>query len=78
MTTATATQLIALAGAYFGVPTDGFDADADFFEALAIDSLKALELLSELEIEFDVEIPDYELQGVTTFGGLPALIDERL
>ena len=29
------------------------------------------------EIEFDVEIPDYELQGITTFGGLADKIVER-
>jgi acyl carrier protein len=70
-------RLIALAGAYFKVPIDGFDGGSDFFEALGIDSLKALELLSELEIEFDVEIPDYELQGVKTFGQLAEKISER-
>lgn len=69
--------LIALAGTTFGVDTTGLDADADFFESLGIDSLKALELLTELELEFDVEIPDYELQGITTFGGLARIIEER-
>lgn len=69
--------LIQLACAHFDVANEGMGADTDFFEALGIDSLKALELLSELEMEFDVEIPDYELQGITTFGGLAALIDER-
>jgi acyl carrier protein len=70
-------RLIALAGAYFNVAVDGFDRDSDFFEVLGIDSLKALELLSEIEIEFDVEIPDYELQGVKTFGQLASKIAER-
>lgn len=70
-------QLITLAGATFGVDVDGLGPDSDFFESLGIDSLKALELLTELELEFDVEIPDYELQGITTFGGLAAVIEER-
>lgn len=74
----TTSKLISLAGRHFGVPTDGMTGDSDFFEALGIDSLKALELLTELELEFDIEIPDYELQGITTFAGLAALIDERL
>ena len=73
----TTSRLIALAGTFFKVSTDGMGPDTDFFDALGIDSLKALELLSELEIEFDVEIPDYELQGITTFGGLADKIAER-
>lgn len=73
----TLSTLITLAGKMFGVATDGFGADTDFYEALGIDSMKALELLSELEFEFGVEIPDYELQGVTTFGALAAIVDER-
>ncbi|MDB4985873.1 MAG: hypothetical protein JWN04_1051 [Myxococcaceae bacterium] len=70
-------RLIALSGKKFKVDAAGFDADADFFDALGIDSVQALELLSEIEIEFDVEIPDYELQGVKTFGGLAQVIDDR-
>ena len=49
----------------------------DFFDKLAIDSVQALQLLSDLEMKFDVEIPDYELQGVVTFQGLANLIDVR-
>jgi acyl carrier protein len=40
-------------------------------------SMKALELLSEVELEFDVEIPDYELQDVKTFAQLAEKIEER-
>ncbi len=74
----TLNKLIELATKQFSVVNDGFGADTDFFQALGIDSLKALEMLSELEMEFDIEIPDYELQGVTTFGALATLIDERI
>jgi len=48
------------------------------FEVLGIDSLQAMDLLTDLEEAFDVEIPDYELQGVNTLGGLAALIAERV
>jgi hypothetical protein len=40
------------------------------FERLGIDSFQAVELISDLEDEFDVELPDYELQGVKTFSAL--------
>ena len=50
----------------------------DFFEVLGIDSYQAMELLTEIEDEFDVEVPDYELQGVRTFGALASVIERRL
>ena len=31
----------------------------------------------QLEIEFDVEVPDYELQDVKTFAALAEVIDTR-
>jgi acyl carrier protein len=37
-----------------------------------------LELLSELELTFDIEIPDYELRDVRTFAELAEQIDKRL
>ena len=37
-----------------------------------------MDLLTELEESFDVEIPDYALQGVTTFGALAEVIGRRL
>jgi acyl carrier protein len=48
------------------------------FESLGIDSVQVLELLSELELEFDIEIPDYELRNVKTFAELGRVIDRRL
>ncbi|MDB4974424.1 MAG: hypothetical protein JWN48_2765 [Myxococcaceae bacterium] len=70
-------RLIALSGKKFKVDSSKFEAEADFFDSLGIDSVQALELLSEIELEFDVEIPDYELQGVKTFGALARVIDDR-
>lgn len=73
----TVTRLIQLAARRFKKDPAPMKPDDDFFEKLAIDSLQALELLSELEQEFDVEIPDYELQGVKTFLALAERIDKR-
>ena len=70
-------RLLALSGKKFKVDAAKLEPSADFFDALGIDSVQALELLSEIELEFDVEIPDYELQGVKTFGGLAQVIDDR-
>ncbi len=73
----TVQRLIALAGKKFKVDVSGLSPDNDFFGALGIDSVQALELLSELEIEFDVEVPDYELAEVKTFSALAEVIDTR-
>lgn len=73
----TTEQLIQLASERFNLDAAAVGPDDDFFETLGIDSLQALDFLSELEIEFDVEIPDYELQGVNTLRALAAEIDKR-
>ena len=70
-------RLIRLAAKKYGADAGSLKADDDVFESLGIDSFAAAELMSELELEFDVEIPDYELQGVKTFGALAAVIDKR-
>ncbi len=69
--------LINMAAKRFNVERVGLEAEDDFFEKLGIDSVQALDLLSDLEMEFDVEIPDYALQGVRTFAQLAAEIDKR-
>ncbi|MCA9520341.1 MAG: acyl carrier protein [Myxococcales bacterium] len=73
----TTTRLLELAAEHFSVALGELAADDDFYDRLGIDSLQALEFLSELEMEFDVEIPDYELQGVRTFRALAEQIDKR-
>jgi len=74
----TLSRLQQLAGQRFGEKASALAPEADFFEALGIDSLQALDLLTDLEDAFDVEVPDYELQGVHTFQGLAAVIEMRL
>ncbi len=70
-------RMIQLAAKKYGVDAGTLKPEDDIFEKLGIDSFQAAELMSELEIEFDVEIPDYELQGVDTFGALAGVIDKR-
>lgn len=70
-------RLIQLSSRRYGVEATTLKAEDDVFEKLGIDSFQAVELMSELEMEFDIEIPDYELQGVRTFGQIAAAIDKR-
>lgn len=70
-------KLQSLAVKRFGDAAGALKPTDDLFETLGIDSLQALDLLTDLEDAFGVEIPDYELQGVNTLGGLAELIEER-
>ena len=76
--TNTEKKLIELAASRFGRSPEKLSPDDDLFESLGIDSYKAMDLVTELEDSFDVELPDYEVQGVNTFAGLAAAIDRRL
>ena len=71
-------EILTLAAAHFKVPRERLSPDDDFFRTLGIDSLQALELLTRLEHHFNVELPDYELQGVTDFRTLAGRIQARL
>ena len=73
----TITILIRLAARRFGADEAVLKPDDDLFERLGIDSFQAVELISDLEEEFDVELPDYELQGIKTFSALAQKIDKR-
>ena len=71
-------EILALAATHFKVPREKLAPDDDFFQKLGIDSLQALELLTRLENHFLVELPDYELQGVSDFRTLAERIQSRL
>ena len=67
-----------LASKHFQVPANSLAPDDDFFKKLGINSLQALELLSRLENHFNIELPDYEVQGVSDFRTLASRIQSRL
>ena len=71
-------QILNLAATHFKVPREKLAPDDDFFKTLGIDSLQALDLLTRLEHHFRIELPDYELQGVSDFRTLADRIQVRL
>jgi acyl carrier protein len=71
-------EILKLASVHFKVPREKLNPDDDFFKALGIDSLQTLELLTRLEHHFHIELPDYELQGVTDFRTLAGKIQARM
>lgn len=74
----TLNEVLNLAAAHFNVPREQLAPDDDFFKKLGINSLQALDLLTRLEQRFHIELPDYELQGVSDFRTLAERIQSRL
>ena len=74
----TTQEVLDLASRHFNVPANTLAPEDDFFRKLGIDSLQALELLSRLENHFGIELPDYEVQGVSDFRTLASRIQSRL
>lgn len=71
-------RVLELARRRFDLPHGALRSDDDLFAALGVDSVQALDLLSALEQELGVELPDYELAEVRTFAQLAEKIAERL
>jgi acyl carrier protein len=71
-------EILNLAAVQFKVPRENLSPDDDFFKKLGIDSLQALSLLTKLEQHFNIELPDYEMQGVSDFRTLAERIQSRL
>jgi acyl carrier protein len=71
-------EVLGLAAAHFKVPRAELSPNDDFFKKLGINSLQALDLLTRLEQHFHIELPDYELQGVSDFRTLAERIQSRL
>ena len=74
----TTDEILTLAAAHFKVPRADLQPNDDFFKKLGIDSLQALELLTRLENHFGIELPDYEVAGVSDFRTLASRIQARL
>jgi acyl carrier protein len=71
-------EVLQLAAQHFKVPREQLNPGDDFFKKLGINSLQALDLLTRLEQHFHIELPDYELQGVSDFRTLAERIQSRL
>ena len=74
----TTEEILSLAATHFQVPREQLSPDDDFFKKLGMNSLQALDLLTHLENYFGIELPDYEIQGVSDFRTLATRIQARL
>jgi acyl carrier protein len=71
-------EILDLAAKKFSVPRAELAPEDDFFKKLGIDSMQALDLLTGIERHFAIELPDYELQGVSDFRTLAERIQARV
>jgi acyl carrier protein len=74
----TTNEILGLAARQFNVPRESLAPTDDFYKKLGLDSLQALEMLTRLEQHFGIELPDYEMQGVSDFRTLAGRIQARL
>lgn len=74
----TTDEVLRLAAEHFKVPREDLAPDDDFFKKLGLNSLQTLDLLTRIEQHFHIELPDYELQGVSDFRTLAERIQSRL
>ena len=62
----------------FDVEEDSITADTDLQEDLGADSLDVVDLLMSIEDEFEVEIPDEEIENLKTIGDVVEYIQSNM
>lgn len=59
----------------FDVEEDKITAETDLQEDLGADSLDVVDLLMSIEDEFEIEVPDEEVENLKTVGALVSYIE---
>ena len=62
----------------FDVEEDSITAETSISEDLGADSLDVVDLLMSLEDEFEIEVPDEEIENIKTVGELVKYIEANL
>lgn len=62
----------------FDVDEDSLQNDTDLQDDLGADSLDVVDLLMSIEDEFDIEIPDEEIENIRTVGELVNYIETNM
>ena len=68
-------KIKAILAEQFDVEEDKITADTDLQEDLGADSLDVVDLLMSIEDEFEVEVPDEEIENIKTVGSLVSYIE---
>ncbi len=59
------------------IDEDKVNADASITDDLGADSLDVVDLIMSLEEEFNIEIPDEEVENIKTVGDIVKYIEDR-
>ena len=62
----------------FDVEEDAIKPDTDLQDDLGADSLDVVDLLMSIEDEFEIEIPDEEIENIRTVGDLVNYIEANI
>nr|WP_316623724.1 acyl carrier protein [uncultured Ruminococcus sp.] len=62
----------------FDVEEDSLQNDTDLQDDLGADSLDVVDLLMSIEDEFEIEIPDEEIENIRTVGDLVNYIEANI
>lgn len=61
-----------------GYKSEEYDENTNLFKDIGIDSLDAIELVTKLEEEYNVIIPDDQINNITTIGSAADLVCKYL
>ncbi len=61
----------------FDVEEDSITLETTLADDLGADSLDVVDLLMSIEDEFEVEIPDTEVEGIKTVGAIVSYIEDH-
>ena len=74
---ALADEIVARFADIIKVPKETVDLDKDLVDVYNIDSVKALRLISDVEVEYEINIGDDEARQVQTLNDVIALIASK-
>lgn len=61
-----------------GYKSEEYGENTNLFKDIGIDSLDAIELVTKLEEEYDITIPDDQINNITTIGSAADLVCKYL
>tara|TARA_B100001939_G_scaffold347632_1_gene369868 strand:+ start:2564 stop:2794 length:231 start_codon:yes stop_codon:yes gene_type:complete len=67
--------VIKLVAEHFDISKDSVKVESDVFDDLGADSLDSIELVLELEKNFDIEVTDDEIDNIRTVQDIIDLVD---
>lgn len=60
-----------------GIPVAELDGTKHLFDVYCLDSIRALKLISDMEVEFDIDIEQEEARSICTLNDVVALIRKK-